>query len=100
MTSLTGLRSEDRITINGTETPWQPCLEAVRAEQDCKGGSIILANAPLAAPAGKVPFQLALSLRGTSSFNVMYAAKELDATIKSPWRTPSFAGNIFPSAPM
>jgi inner membrane protein len=95
-TSLTGLRSEDRITINDVETPWQPCLEAVRPEQDCKGGSIILANAPIATPSGKVPFQLTLSLRGTSSFNVMYAGKELDATIKSPWRTPSFAGNILP----
>lgn len=96
MTSLTGLRSDDRITINGVETPWQPCLEAVRPEQDCKGGSIILANAPLATAAGKLPFQLALSLRGTSSFNLMYAGKELDATIKSPWRSPSFAGNILP----
>ena len=74
-TSLTGLRSEDRITINGVETPWQPCLEAVGAERDCKGGSIILANAPPATPAGKLPFQLALSLRGTSSFNLMYAGK-------------------------
>jgi inner membrane protein len=96
MTSPTGLRSEDRITINGVDTPWQPCLEAVRPEQDCKGGSIILANAPLAAAAGKLPFQLALSVRGTSSFNVMFAGKELDAAIKSPWRTPSFAGNILP----
>src|SRR5262245_5965219 len=95
-TSPTGLRSEDRITINGVDTPWQPCLEAVRPEQDCKGGTVILADAPLATPAAKVPFQLALSLRGTSAFTLMFAGKELDAAIKSPWRTPSFAGNILP----
>jgi len=95
-TSPTGLRSEDRITVNGVDTPWQPCLEAVRPEQDCKGGTIILADAPSAAPAAKLPFQLALSLRGTSAFTLMFAGKELDATIKSPWRSPSFAGNILP----
>jgi inner membrane protein len=96
-TSLTGLRSEDRIAIDGTETSWQPCQEAIRPEQDCKGMSLILANAPVATPAGKLSFQLAVSLRGTSSFNLIYAGKELDATIKSPWRTPSFAGNILPA---
>lgn len=95
-TSLTGLQSDDRITINGAETPWQPCLEAVRSEQDCKGPPLILASVPVATPAGKLSFQLALSLRGTNSFNVMHAGKELDATIKSPWRTPSFAGNVLP----
>jgi len=96
MTSPTGLRSDDRITVNGVDTPWRPCLEAVRPEQDCKAGSIILADAPLAAPDGKLPFQLTLSLRGTSAFKVMFAGKELDATVKSPWRSPSFTGNILP----
>ena len=47
-TSLTGLQSDDRITINGAETPWQPCLEAVRSEQDCKGPPLVLASVPVA----------------------------------------------------
>lgn len=97
-TSLTGLQSDDRITINGAETAWQPCLETVRPEEDCKGPPLVLANASVATPAGKLSFQLAMSLRGTSSFNVMHAGKELDATIKSPWRTPSFAGNVLPTS--
>jgi inner membrane protein len=95
-TSLTGLRSDDQATINGVETPWQPCLEAVRQEQDCKGAPLILAAAPVATPASKLPFQFAMSLRGTGSFNIVHAGKELDATIRSPWRTPSFAGTMLP----
>jgi inner membrane protein len=95
-TSLTGLRSDDHATINGAETPWQPCLEAVRQEQDCKGSPLILAGAPAATAGSKLPFQFALSLRGTGSFNIVHAGKELDATIRSPWRTPSFAGDMMP----
>jgi inner membrane protein len=95
-TSLTGLRSDDHVTINGVETPWQPCPEAVRPEQDCKGAPLVLASALAATPASKLSFQLAVSLRGTGSFNMVYAGKELDATIRSPWRTPSFAGNMLP----
>jgi len=95
-TSLTGLRSDDLATINGAETPWQPCLEAVGQEQDCKGPPLILAGAPAAIAGSKLPFQFALSLRGTGSFNIVHAGKELDATIRSPWQTPSFSGNVMP----
>jgi inner membrane protein len=95
-TSLTGLKSEDKIAIDGVETPWQPCAEAVRFERDCKGVPLILANAPVAATASKISFQLTVSLRGTGAFNVNYAGKELDTTIRSSWRTPSFGGNILP----
>src|SRR5262245_25539961 len=35
-TSLTGLKSEDKIAIDGVETSWQPCAETVRFERDCK----------------------------------------------------------------
>jgi inner membrane protein len=95
-TSLTGLKSEDKIAIDGVETPWQPCAETVRFERDCKGVPLILASAPVAAAASKISFQLTISLRGTGAFNLTYAGKELDATIRSPWQTPSFGGNILP----
>jgi inner membrane protein len=95
-TSLTGLKSEDKIAIDGLETPWQPCAEAVRFERDCKGVPLILANAPVAATASKISFQLTVSLRGTGAFNLNYAGKELDTTIRSSWRTPSFGGTILP----
>ena len=48
-TSLTGLRSEDQITVDGTETPWRPCAESAGFEWDCKSASLILASAPVAA---------------------------------------------------
>ena len=95
-TSLTGLKSEDNIAIDGVETPWQPCAEAVGFERDCKDVALVLANAPVAATASKISFQLTVSLRGTGAFNLLYAGKELDTTIRSPWRTPSFGGSILP----
>jgi inner membrane protein len=95
-TSLTGLKGEDKIVIDGTETPWQPCLEAGLLERDCKGGPLVLASAAVASTAGNVSFQLAISLRGTSAFNLLFSGKELDATLRSSWRTPSFGGNILP----
>jgi inner membrane protein len=98
-TRLSGLRSEDHIAINGVDTPWQPCLEMIRREVDCRDLSIVLANAgldPTAATTSTVPFKSAVSLRGTGSFNVLFAGKELDATMRSSWRTPSFAGNVLP----
>jgi inner membrane protein len=96
MTSLTGLRSGDHITIDGVETPWQPCLETVRYEMDCRGASLVVANAPVTPTTTKVTFQLVASLRGTTAFNVLYLGKDLDATIRSSWRTPSFGGNVLP----
>src|SRR5262245_45742180 len=93
---LSGLRPDNNITIDGNETPWQPCLESVRYPSDCKGAALVLANAPVAPNASKVSFQLAANLRGTSSFNVLYLGKELDTTIRSPWKTPSFSGNVLP----
>jgi inner membrane protein len=93
-TSLTGLKSEDRIAVDGVETPWQPCVEAVGHDRDCKG--LVLANAPVAATANEMSFQLTVSLRGTGAFNLLYAGKELDTTIRSPRKTPSFGGSILP----
>ena len=95
-TSLTGLRSEDQITVDGTETPWRPCAESAGLEWDCKSASLILASAPVAAAASSVSFQATISLRGTGAFNLLFAGKQLDASMRSPWRTPSFGGSILP----
>jgi inner membrane protein len=99
-TGLTGLRSEDHIAVNGVATPWLPCLEAVRHEADCRGASVIVASAGLepAAKAVKVAFKSAISLRGTGSFGIAWAGKELDATVRSSWTTPSFGGNVLPTS--
>jgi len=96
--NLAGFRSEDRIAINGTDTSWQPCLELIRDERTCSGASLILARGPVDAtqPTGTVPFKLTASLRGTTSFHVLYGGKDLDAAIRSSWPTPSFRGDILP----
>ena len=97
--NLTGLRSTDNIVVDGTERQWLPCLEALRQEQACRGASLVLASAPLTPPVAdsvRVPFRSGVTLRGTSSFTVQFAGKELAATFRSSWPSPSFNGNTLP----
>jgi inner membrane protein len=95
---FTGLRPSDNIMIDGIEQTLLPCLDALRQEAACRGGVMMLASAPLAPAAGgaRVQFKSGVSLRGTSSFSVQYAGKELAAKISSPWPSPSFNGNTLP----
>jgi inner membrane protein len=98
-TNLTGLRSTDNITVDGTQQQWMPCLEALRQETACKGAALVLASAPLSpALTGGTPvqFKSAVSLRGTGSFAVQFAGKELAAVFRSSWPSPSFGGNTLP----
>ena len=44
----------------------------------------------------RVQFKSGVSLRGTGSFAVQFAGKELAATFRSPWPSPSFGGNTLP----
>jgi inner membrane protein len=98
-TSLTGLRAADNITIDGNVTQWMPCLEALRQDAACKGAALVLANAPIS-PAvtanTRIAFKGGVSLRGTGSFNVQFAGKEMAAKFNSPWPSPSFTGNTLP----
>jgi inner membrane protein len=100
-TSLTGLRAADNITIDGTVTQWMPCLEALRQDTACKGAALVLANAPIS-PAvtanTRVAFKGGVSLRGTGSFNVQFAGKEMAAKFSSAWPSPSFTGNTLPDS--
>lgn len=99
-TSLAGLRGDDRIAVNGVDTTWQPCLEVVRYEPACRSAATVLARTqidPSAPIPGSVSFKATASLRGTSAFKLLFGGKELDATIRSPWPTPSFGGDILPS---
>src|SRR6185436_7378120 len=94
---FTGLRSSDSIAIDGIEQTLLPCLDALRQEVSCRGAALMLANAPLAPTAAgntRVQFKSAVSLRGTSSFSLQYAGKELAAKISSPWPSPSFNGTL------
>jgi inner membrane protein len=95
---LTGMRASDNITIEGVETQWQPCLEVMRNEQACKGSVTVLAAAPLAptATGARIAFKSTLNLRGTGSLCFLHGGKELVATFKSSWPSPSFIGNTLP----
>ncbi|HMK81185.1 MAG TPA: cell envelope integrity protein CreD [Xanthobacteraceae bacterium] len=95
---LAGMRASDNITIDGVETPWQPCLEAVRSEQTCRGSAMVLAAAPLAPTAGgaRVAFKTVVNLRGTGSLCFLHGGKDLAATFRSSWDSPSFIGNTLP----
>jgi inner membrane protein len=97
--SLTGLRASDNIVVDDVEQQWVPCLEALRDEPACRGAALVLAGAPLVpAPNGdrRVPFKSVVSLRGTGALGVQYAGKELAATFRSSWPSPSFSGNTLP----
>jgi inner membrane protein len=98
-TNLTGLRSTDNIAVDGAQQQWMPCLEALRQESACRGAALVLASAPLS-PAltgdTRVQFKSAVSLRGTGSFAVQFAGKELAAVFRSSWPSPSFGGNTLP----
>jgi inner membrane protein len=96
--NLAGFRSDDHIAISGTDTSWQPCLDIINDQRACGGASLILAKAPADTlqPAGTIAFKLSASLRGTTSFNVLFGGKDLDATMRSSWPTPSFRGDILP----
>jgi len=95
---FTGLRSGENITVDGVEQTLSPCLDALRQEAACRGAVMMLASAPIAPATGgvRVQFKSGVSLRGTSSFSVQYAGKELAAKISSSWPSPSFSGNTLP----
>lgn len=96
---FTGLRSTDNIVVDGVEQTLLPCLDALRQEAACRGGVMMLASASLAPPSAggaRLQFKSGVSLRGTGSFSVQYAGKELTATIRSSWPSPSFTGNPLP----
>lgn len=95
---LAGLRSTDNITIDGAEAAWRPCIESMRQEQGCAGAAMVLAHVPTAIGTlgARVSFKSAVTLRGTSSLNVQYAGKDLAATFRSSWPSPSFKGNTLP----
>jgi inner membrane protein len=98
-TALIGMRPEDHIAIDGVTMPWAPCLEVVAQEWACRGVPLVLAELQpaLGTPlSGSVAFSAALSLRGTQSFGVVASGKELQATVRSPWSSPSFGGNVLP----
>jgi inner membrane protein len=100
-TSLAGVRAEDRISIDGAVAPWRPCEEVVRQKQDCAGAPLILAKVRTDGGNGapfSINFKSSLSLRGTGAFMLSYAAKEVAAAIRSPWTSPSFAGEVLPES--
>ena len=95
---LAGMRASDQITIDGVATSWQPCLEVVRNEQTCRGSVMVLAAAPLTptATGARVSFRSAVNLRGTGSLCFLHGGKDLAATFRSLWPSPSFIGNTLP----
>jgi len=98
---LTGLSTSDNIAIDGIASTWVPCLEALRQEIVCRHADWVLAKAPLtfgSADFTRLTFKAVVSLRGTSSFKLYTAAKELNATIRSSWPSPSFIGTVLPDA--
>jgi inner membrane protein len=95
--NLTGLRSSDNIVIDGVEQQWVPCLEATGLEFPCRGAALVLAKAPVSPNASaRMQFKSTISLRGTGSFALQYPGKELAATFRSSWPSPSFNGSTLP----
>lgn len=97
---LAGLGPDDHVAIEGTRAPWLPCREAARAEADCPADEILLSGARLGAgpqTPRRLAFSATLALRGTAGLTVQSAARQLDAVMRAPWPSPSFAGNVLPT---
>ena len=81
-----------RSAIGGSHRRQRQCdaMDALpgirRRRADCRGASLVLASAPLAAAATSVAFKSAMTLRGTGSFGVDWAGKELGAVCGRPGR--------------
>jgi inner membrane protein len=99
--SLSGVSPGDRFIWNGEETSWQNCWEALNSDEECKQSPLLAARPHItseSAAGTQIPFRATVNLRGTGSFQLLYHGRELDAAISAPWSTPSFTGNLLPSA--
>ncbi len=98
--NLTGLRSTDNITIDGAEQTMAAVPRGAAPGSGLPrrraGDGERAARAPGGEQHARVSSSPAVSLRGTSSFSLQYAGKELAATFRSPWPSPSFNGNTLP----
>jgi inner membrane protein len=98
--SLSGMTPGDRFIWDGRQLPWQNCREGAYAG-DCDQGTIVLTNPALTtapAPDSSIPFQASINVRGTGGLRQLLHGKELDATVSSSWPSPSFSGNLLPTA--
>ena len=93
-------RDRQHHVIDGAEQQRLPCLEALRQDAPCQrrraGDGERAARAAGRRAARACSSSPACRLRGTSSFTLQYAGKELAATFRSSWPSPSFNGNTLP----
>ena len=78
--SLTGLRSTDNITVDGSRAQWMPCLEALRQEPPARAPRWCWRtrrSRPRTERHARARSSRGVSLRGTGSFAVQFAGKEL-----------------------
>ena len=96
--NLTGLRAADNITIDGTETQWMPCLEALRQERPARAPRGAGERAALARCHGEHTHCLQGRRQPARHqfVRVQFAGKEMVAKFQSPWPSPSFTGNTLP----
>ena len=95
----TDLRSSDPDTqLTADNRRLDPAEDAPTPNQ-CGQLSVMRWNLGLdSSPVGRpVPFSMALTLRGTGSFNMVPAARRMEMTVSAPWATPSFRGVVLPT---
>jgi inner membrane protein len=98
--SLSGMSTGDHLVWDGRQLPWQNCAETAYAGKLCENAAIVLAPLGLAAtpvPDTAIPFQASIDVRGTGALRQLLHGKQLDATVSSPWPSPSFSGNLLPT---
>lgn len=91
--SLRGMPAGARMEWNGEQAP----LALASLAGECGGIASVPARLDAApAPGTAMPFRASLALRGTQSFRVVPAARQVEMQVSSPWRTPSFTGPALP----
>ena len=88
---LRGTGAAPVIMLNGSSVP-------MRAGEVCQ---LSFLEAPVSldtppAPGSAMPFETALTLRGTQAFRIIPSAQQLALTVSSSWRDPSFIGTTLP----
>ena len=99
VSNLTGLRSTDNITIDGTEQQWMPCLEALRQEAACRGAALVLANAPLTPALDRQHARAVQVRREPARHRLVHGAVRRQGAcgdLPLAWPSPSFGGNTLP----
>lgn len=97
---LAGMQVEDQFKWQGRAIPWRNCRDAMRRGEECPPTAVAaFPQLTSRLEAGtEISFELTLSLRGSGAYRQVVDGGQGVITMSSPWPSPSFEGDMLPSA--